>query len=164
MTRSGTEPRVLGVWLNDADLAEACRRRADEIEMSYEEIDRIAGLAAGATSKVLSVPQAQGFGPQSRFLIPWALQMKFGLIEAPEYTREHVRRVSRYVRRGKGHHRNTKALALVQHWGREGARKMLENMGPEGISKQRRKAAKARWRKARRAMRKRPDLMEQVQI
>lgn len=162
-----TDPRILATWHNDADLAEACRRRADELAMSYEEIDRIANLASGHTSKVLSVPQQQGFGPVSRFTIPWALQMKFGLVEAPENTRQHVRRVTRAVRRGKRHHRNAKALALVSHWGSKGGRKSLENLGPEGVSKQRSRAAKSRWRKYRRAqrlMRQKPELMKQVQL
>lgn len=159
-----SEPQIIAYWLTDADLAEACRKRADELEMSYDEIDRIANLARGHASKVLSVPQQQGFGPVSRFTIPWALQMKFGLVIAPEFTRDYTRRITRAVRRGKRHHRNAKAYALVQQWGREGVQKMLKNIDRDHLSKIRRKAAKARWRKHRLAAKQRPDLMKQVQI
>lgn len=160
-----TDPQpagVLGVWLNDADLAEACRARADELAMSYEEIDRIAGLASGHASKVLSVPQQQGFGPVSRFTIPWALRMKFGLIDAPEHTRNHVRRITRAVRKGKRHHRNTKALALIEKWGSDGGRKRFKNMTQQEVSEYQSRTAKARWRKYRRALRETNQIVGKV--
>lgn len=164
----GADPRILATWHNDADLAEACRRRADDLSMSYEEIDRIANLASGHTSKVLSVPQQQGFGPVSRFTIPWALQMKFGLVEAPEYTRQYVRRVTRAVRRGKRHWRTAKTLSMIENLarknGQRGAEVRMQKTTPKTRKRVARTAAKARWRKARLAMKANAELMKQVQI
>lgn len=150
-----SEPKIFAYFANDEELVEACRRRAAELGKSYKDIDDLANLSEGHTGHLLAVPQLCRFGPISRFAVPWALEMRFALVEDRDAMREAKRRDERAVRRGKSHFRNAKALSMLESFARENGKKgaivRLQKLSPERRSAIARKAARARWRRVGRA-------------
>lgn len=149
-----------------SELQRALRERAEVLDISREALDEIAGITKGYAAKLLSEPPVKFLGVGSMFPMLGALGYDLVLIEGDQ------RFQKRAARRKPGGPRGTKwrsprYLAVAADYGRRGARKALSQMTPEEISAQRSKASKARWRKYRKAMRelrKRPDLMREVEL
>src|SRR6266404_1811694 len=69
---------TLGRLITDyRTLVETCRARADELELSRLEIDRLGGLPAGYAGKLLG---HDGFGPRKKKMWPIALESVFGVL------------------------------------------------------------------------------------
>lgn len=66
------------------ELVEAIRRRRDELNISHETIDTIAGLQSGYTSKLLGPLQLKGFSHMSLGAVLGALGIGLVVIEDPE--------------------------------------------------------------------------------
>lgn len=68
------------------ELVDAIRRRRDELNISHETIDNIAGLQSGYTSKLLGPIQLKGFSHMSLGAVLGALGIGLVVIEDPEAT------------------------------------------------------------------------------
>jgi hypothetical protein len=84
------------------DLVHALRARAEELGLSRENIDDIAGLPSGYASKILAKKHIKRMGALSLWLILPALGAQLCLIEDPEslraYASQRVRRDETRVR------------------------------------------------------------------
>ena len=68
----------LGRMISDyRGLIETCRARADELELSRLEIDRLGGLPAGYAGKLLG---KDGLGPRKKKMWPVALESMLGVL------------------------------------------------------------------------------------
>lgn len=163
-----TEPAPLAIVRDPVELHRLLRARAEALDISREAIDELAGLPKGYAAKLLCEPPVKHLGPISFFPLAGALGFAIALVE--DERRQGI--IKRATKRKPGcpsdkNWRNKKALVLVQEWGRQGAQKMLSNRTNEELRELRSKAAKKRWRKHRRMlreMRRRTDLMRQVQL
>lgn len=71
---------------DEADLVAALRARAEELNVSRAEIDRVAGLPSGYAGKMLCIPPVKYAGPQSFWNIAGALGLAVQLVVDPEAT------------------------------------------------------------------------------
>lgn len=71
---------------DEADLVAALRARAEELNVSRAEIDRVAGLPSGYAGKMLCIPPIKYAGPQSFWNIAGALGLAVQLVVDPEAT------------------------------------------------------------------------------
>lgn len=68
------------------DLLEAARRRKAELNLTFEAIDRIAGVCEGYSAKLLSPRPMRHLGLVSLPLVMAALGIRFAIIEDVEQT------------------------------------------------------------------------------
>jgi hypothetical protein len=80
------------------DVIDAFRDRADELEISRPEIDRLTGLADAHASMLLTKSCMKVFGPRSLPLMLAVLGLRFRVEEDPERTALTIRRRERRVR------------------------------------------------------------------
>jgi hypothetical protein len=73
------------------ELLEAFRRRRDELDISYETLEQVAGLQPGYAAKVLVHPPMRRVGPLSLSLLLGGLGLRLTVSEDPEAL-ERVRR------------------------------------------------------------------------
>jgi hypothetical protein len=66
------------------DLHHACRQRADQLNVSRQTIDEVAGLTPGHASKLLASAPSRHLGPISLGLILRALGLKLVVVDDPE--------------------------------------------------------------------------------
>jgi hypothetical protein len=83
---SDAPARILARPCNNADVIAAFRARANQLDVPRLEIDRVAGLARGHSSKLLCA--LKGFGPTSFWAMLQAMGMAVLLIEDPEATKQ----------------------------------------------------------------------------
>jgi hypothetical protein len=76
-------------------LVEALKHRAGEIEISYSDLDAIAGLAAGYAGKVFGPSKVKRLGPLCLFMVLPALGLKLTLAADPDALRRYVHRRKR---------------------------------------------------------------------
>jgi len=81
--------RLIGTYHEFVDV---CRDRADEMEISREEIDKIAGLADGHTAYLLARKFIKTFTPASLPLILDTLGLRLRVEEDPELTARTLKR------------------------------------------------------------------------
>ena len=61
-------------------LVEICRARADELELSRSEIDRLGGFSPGFAGKLLGKEGVEGCGKKSKKLWPRSLELMLGTL------------------------------------------------------------------------------------
>jgi hypothetical protein len=66
------------------DLVEAFRRRRDELDISYETLEEVAGLQPGYAAKLLVHPPMRGIGPLTLSLMLGGLGLRMTVSEDPE--------------------------------------------------------------------------------
>jgi hypothetical protein len=92
-------PPVVGRAIkNYDDVIDAFRDRADDLEISRHEIDRLTGLADAHASMLLTKSCMKVFGPQSLPLMLQVLGLRFRIEEDPEQTALTLRRRERRMR------------------------------------------------------------------
>ena len=147
-----TAPRVVATVGDHNQLLDVIRRRVEELNVSHEVVEAIAGLQSGYLSKVLADPPPKRMGPFTWFLILGALGLDVQLAEnqqAMERLRPRLEKrklVRKRIRAKEGiieltpdfRHRRSQLGGL--------ARAKLPN-----ISEINRRAALARWRRYREA-------------
>lgn len=75
---------VLGEVRNYEDLANVLRARADELQLTRRDIDRLGNLPAGYASTLLAPRPTKHFGPESLAAILPALGVLLVVVEDPE--------------------------------------------------------------------------------
>jgi hypothetical protein len=78
------QPRQIGQVASYGDLHRLLRERADELNLSRVQIDEIAGLAGGHSSKILSPRPLRRIGDSTLAVLLPALGAKLLLVEDPQ--------------------------------------------------------------------------------
>lgn len=149
--------RRLAIVRNGSELQRALRDRAEELQLSRSELDRLSGLLDGYSSKLLCDPPMKQITADTLFPLAGAMRVAVVLVEDPQAA-EHLKnqppRDTHKVRRGTEHWRNAKASGLVreimQQHGLKGGRARFATMSPTQLAKHQSKASRARWRAWRR--------------
>lgn len=77
---------ALAVVTDEVALVEALRKRADQLNVSRTELDRVSGMAPGYCAKLLCLPPMRYFGPQSFWNVAGAMGLAVLLVEDPVAT------------------------------------------------------------------------------
>jgi hypothetical protein len=94
-----SRPPVIGRAITNYDeVLDAFRDRADELEISRQEIDRLTGLADAHASMLLTKSHMKLFGPVSLPLMMAVLGLRFRVEEDPKQTALTLRRRERRSR------------------------------------------------------------------
>jgi hypothetical protein len=143
--------RILATVTDYAGMLAALRDRADELRLSREAIDQVAGLPSGYSGKILGIGQVRRLNLISLGPVLGALGVKLVMVVdgaaleqfGGRSAKRHQNRVRNSVKAWQML-RNSKDFAAI---GRIGGINRRRNMSAEQASKAGRKAAKARWRK-----------------
>lgn len=141
---------------SDHELHRALRQRVEELQVTYESIDEVAGFTARYASKLLAPTQIKRFAGMSRWALVGALGCKLVLMVDREKTRRllpklskrRVKMASRAVKWGGGATRSAYRLvsrAYVRKCGQNGGKARLVTMTAKQRSRQAQQAARARW-------------------
>ena len=84
-----------------ADLVEALRQRRDELDISHETIDAIAGLQSGYASKLLAPRAPRNIGYMSLGDIMGALGVGLQVVEDGEQDRKSTRLNSSHIQKSR---------------------------------------------------------------
>jgi hypothetical protein len=76
--------RVVATVSDHNELLAAIRRRIEELELSHETVEYLAGLQSGYLSKVIADPPPKRTSPFTQFLILQALGLRVKLEEDPQ--------------------------------------------------------------------------------
>ena len=81
------------------ELVAAARERRDELNITHQRIDTIAGLADGYTSKLLAPTPIKGFGERSLKSVLRALALRIAVVIIEEDPEQRARMERRWVQR-----------------------------------------------------------------
>lgn len=143
-------PRILGDVNKYSDLHEIMRARADELGLTREHIDELAGLHSGYAAKLLSPKPIKKLGDLLLGLMMPGLGMRLVAIEdldaLERITRRGLRReFATDMHAGTVHIQfSRKFMRKIQRKGGANSRKYLTKRKASALG---RRAAKARWRK-----------------
>jgi hypothetical protein len=147
---------ALGVITDYASLHEALRRRADQLRLSRTTLDSLTGLADGHSSKLLALSHPKILGEKSFGVMLEALGLRLVVEEDPQalakYAARCEPRAEHQVRNG---HRSHKARIRRKAWlwnterARRAATARMAALTPRQRRRLARRAALARWQKAR---------------
>ena len=145
-----TEMGALATLNGTDDLQVALRDRADAMNISRLEIDRLAGFTGGYASKVLAPTPMKGLGINSMFSLVAALGCDLVLVENAKTT-AHIKartppRQDRFKHAVVVH--LTFSRRFMRRIGKKGGAASRANMPREQASELGRRAARARWGKA----------------
>jgi hypothetical protein len=145
----------LGVVHDYASLHDALRRRADQLQLSRATLDNLTGLADGHSSKLLALSHPKILGEKSFGLLLAALGLRLVVEEDPQalakYAARCKPRAEWQVRDGM----RTIARIRRREWlftpkrAKEVAALRMAKLSPEQRQRLARRAARARWPKAR---------------
>jgi hypothetical protein len=138
---------------NETELLTAIRARIAELDVSYDTLDRIAGLPDRFASKLLCNPPIRQISQATLWLLMGAIGFKLALIPDAEGLAKVQNRLVK--RRGPNPHITmiTVARRRVSPWlfsperGREMARVRLAKLGPKRRGEIARNAARSRWKR-----------------
>jgi hypothetical protein len=145
------EPRVLGQVESYAAVHELLRARADELGLSREVIDELAGVQPGYSAKLLSPVPIRRASLETLLLLIQALGLGLVVVEdraALERLRDRAQPRSRVGGASLMHSGTVQFKFSRRHFrriGRKGGRNSRKGMGPEEASRLGRRAALARW-------------------
>jgi hypothetical protein len=144
--------RILGEVADYSSFLRAVRARVAELDITHETLDAVSGLQSGYTSKLLASPPIRRMGPLTIFLMLQSLGMTLLLAEDKSALnvlngRLVPRRTPRVIR--------ARSITLSPDYfsriARNGNAAKMIKFSPAKRSRIARKAARARWRKARAA-------------
>jgi|SRR5215510_4515997 len=131
------------------------RDRADELGITREGLDSLAGLAFGHSSKLLTIPAIKKPNVETLVLIAGALGYSVGFFE-DEKALARAKRMARQrklTRSREQHWRNAKPLGMLHaemvRRGKLGASARMQKTTQEQRTRSARNAARARWRRPR---------------
>jgi hypothetical protein len=148
------QPRPLAVVGDVIELQLALRQRAEELDISREAIDELAGLTPGHSSKLLCDPPMKRLGPISMWPLVGALGLAIALVES-EHRMVRVRKLPKRIAAHppEAHWRHRRLLRMVAKLARtngaKGGRARVAKLSAEELSRQMSRLANARWRKSR---------------
>lgn len=73
-------PSLYGSAADPVELVEVLRRRKQELQITDQELDRIAGLTSGHSGKLLGAARVKRFGELSLFLMLGALGLRLAVV------------------------------------------------------------------------------------
>jgi hypothetical protein len=157
---SANRSAVLATVCDYDSLQRALRERADALNLSRVEIDRLANLPPGYASKLLSPVPIKKLGNASMPFMLAALGVRLELVEdtesmdqlARKATRREVRVPVRAVNNGHGRHQLV-SLRFLRKIARLGGRVRAQKLSPAQRRKSVRRAATIRWRDVKAAAR-----------
>jgi hypothetical protein len=82
-------PRVVATVADHNQLLTAIRRRVEELGLSHETVEHLAGLQSGYLSKVIADPPPERMSPFTQFLILGAVGLRVKLEEDPQLIEKH---------------------------------------------------------------------------
>ncbi len=106
-------PAVPRVVTNRDELLDLIRTRRDQLGITHEGIDHLAGWASGLTSKLLCDPPIRGLGPQSLALVLEVLALGIARIEFIEDPAIVAKMSGRWVPRKRPKWKNTRGALLA---------------------------------------------------
>jgi hypothetical protein len=138
-------------------LLAAIRRRIEELDLSHETVEHLAGLRSGYLSKVIADPPPKRMSPFTQFLILQALGLRVKLEEDQQLIEKLKGRWSKRKLRKSMH--TAVSMDRVIHLppdfmrriSRMGCEARMRKLSPERRSAIARNAASARWRQHREA-------------
>lgn len=143
--------KVLAVIADEADLIAAWRARAEELNVSRAEIDRVAGLPSGYAGKMLCVPPVKYAGPQSFWNVCGALGLAVQLVVDPDAVARFAGRMdqrdSKNARLRRMIHKSKIPWLLTPERARELAMLCTASMTSKQRKRRAKRAARARWAK-----------------
>jgi hypothetical protein len=145
-------PRHLGTARSYDDLHRILRDRAEELDVSRQEIDSASGLQDGYTSKILSPRPTKKLGAISMGLMLETLGLALIVVEDPvaierttrKLAKREVRAPIRAAKTGRGHARLV-SLRHMRKIAKLGGIARQAAMTPKQRSAQARKAVRKRW-------------------
>ena len=146
-----SEQRVLGEVRCIEDYHAIARARADELELTREGLDRVAGFTSGHASKLLASIPMKRVGPLSFGTLNGALGMKLVAVEDPEAMQAHagMRAANRRMRSGRdenaGMTMNELKARIISRHCKKAVQARNAKLSPEDRSRICRVAANARW-------------------
>jgi hypothetical protein len=145
-----------------AEIQSACRVRAEELNISRETIDRIAGFAGGHAAKMLAAIPIKNLGATTLPLLLETLGLKLIVSEdfealdkradlrvprVPNKSRARTAGIGTVTRADIEIAANKKLRAILKENARAGAKAVNESRTPEQRQTMARNAARARWKK-----------------
>jgi hypothetical protein len=147
-----TAPRALARIEHSEALLVAIRRRLDELQLTHETVDQLAGFSSGYAGKLLSDPPTKRMGHFSLFLILQTLGLDMVLVENPDALETLMKPALK--RRQRWIHKAPRIVVLTPDMlranGIKGGHARAKKLSPKQLSKIGRKAVMARWAKYRR--------------
>lgn len=154
------QPRQLATVRDYAELHQALRARAEELNVSRRTLDAISGLAETHCEKILAAVPIKNLGPKSMGPLLGALGLALIVVEDPEamarVANRMVERVGAQVRAQGAHQVGLRAQrqifrAVLARLGAKGASKggraTRDALTPKQRSRSAARAARHRWRK-----------------
>jgi hypothetical protein len=150
----GLAPAIDGpvVVRTQREFLDAIRQRVERLNVSRESVDAMCGLAARYSNKLLSPAPLKRLGVGSLFALARGLGLNFQLVEDPEATAQIMAEVvPRKLKPPKSTsfavHRDL-TYRFMRRIGRKGGTASRSNMSRRQASELGRRAARARWAKA----------------
>jgi hypothetical protein len=145
--RGVTEP--IATARNARELCDAFRARVDQLNISMETLDSIAGLPLRYSAKLLAPVPVKQFGPMSLDAMLGALGLRLAVFEDAEQMARVKDRMVERKRRDKPMHSNTVHIQIsgrkLKRAQRKGGVNSRKNLTPKERRKLARRAATARW-------------------
>jgi hypothetical protein len=150
IANSEPDRQILGEFNNYAGLQELLRARAEQLQLTREQIDEISGLQNGYASKLLSPRPVKKLGAISMPLMLATLAMKLVAVADPGgleriSRRGFKRKISSAVRGAAVQF--TFSRPWLRKIGRKGGENSRKNLSPRQRRALARKAAHARWQR-----------------
>ena len=146
-----SEQKILGEIRNIADYHAIARARADELSLTREGLDRLAGFGSGHASKLLASIPTKRVGPVTFGTLNGALGMKLVAVEDLESMQAHavVRSANQRTRPGRDENdvmtMGELKARIISRQCKKAVRARNAKLSPEDRSRICRVAAKARW-------------------
>ena len=131
-----SRPRIIAAISDSEDLRRVFRARAEELNLSRNTLDEIAGLPAGYCAKLLADPPVRDIGPTSLWPLLGALGLAFAAIEdeaAMVRTRKAPKRKVRWnwATNWRNVGANAKALGIVREAKANGSKRRSKSDLPK---------------------------------
>jgi hypothetical protein len=146
-------PRIVATVSDHNQMLVAIRRRIEELELSHETVEFLAGLQSGYLTKVIADPPPKRMSPFTQFLILQAFGLNVQLVENPQLIEKLKGRwTTRKLRKSM---RTAVSIDRVIHLppdfmrriSRMGCEARMQKLTPARRSELARHAATARWSK-----------------
>ena len=146
------DPRILAQVADYSSFMRVIRQRIAELDITHETLDEVSGLQSGYASKLLCDPPIRRMGPVVLFLVLQSLGLSIAITE-DQLGRQLLQNRLTPRRSKRVIHRAPRIVFERDHFRRIGllGAAAFMKLSPAKRSRIARKAALARWRKARAA-------------